>query len=88
MGRRADRSLKYEVPPPCAGLRAAPVRRRNSHHPRSIRNTPQAMGVTLLKHVLRRNTLCCMASKLSLKLSKFAHAIDFAIECMAHASMT
>jgi hypothetical protein len=54
MGRRADRSLDYEVPRPAdrAGGRAAPVRRRNSHHPRRIRSTPQATGVSLLKHVL------------------------------------
>jgi hypothetical protein len=52
MGRRADRSLQYEVPLPCAGLRATRSSRRSSHHHRSIRNTPQAMGMTLLKHGL------------------------------------
>jgi hypothetical protein len=42
----------YEVPSPRSGLRAAPVCRRNPHHHRSIRNPPQAMGMTLLKHTL------------------------------------
>jgi hypothetical protein len=52
MGRRADRSLDHEVPAPCAGLRATRSSRRNPHHHRSIRNPPQVMGMTLLKHVL------------------------------------
>jgi hypothetical protein len=64
MARGAHRSLDYEVPPPRSGLRAAPVRRRNPHHHRSIRNPPQAMGMTLLKHALRHEevALCRRAS--------------------------
>ena len=54
MGRRADIRLDYEVPRPSdrAGLRAASGRRRNPYHHRRSRNPPQAMGMTLLKHVL------------------------------------
>ena len=53
MGRRADIRLDHEVPPPCAGLRATRIRRRNPHHHRRNRNPSQAMALSLLKHALR-----------------------------------
>jgi hypothetical protein len=53
MGRRADIRLNHEVPPPCAGLRATRIRRRNPHHHRRNRNPSQAMALSLLKHALK-----------------------------------
>jgi hypothetical protein len=40
-------------------------------------------NISHLKTPLRRTTACCIALRLHLMHPNFAHAIDFAAECMA-----